>query len=97
MMDTTSSGTGTGTEGLWLGFYTGGTYTDAVLLAGGRHVVASAKELTTPWDLAIGISKALCAVLDALPAGASRADVTLVSVSRPTPSSRIGSARCARS
>jgi N-methylhydantoinase A/oxoprolinase/acetone carboxylase beta subunit len=73
--------TGSGTEGLWLGFDTGGTFTDAVLLAGGRHVVASAKALTTPWDLAIGIGKALCAVLDALPAGASRADVTLVSVS----------------
>src|SRR5580704_6374059 len=71
----------TGTEGLWLGFDTGGTFTDAVLLAGGRHVVASAKALTTPWDLAIGIGKALRAVLDALPAGASRADVTLVSVS----------------
>src|SRR3984885_2285563 len=77
MMDAT----GSGTEGLWLGFDTGGTFTDAVLLAGGRHVVASAKALTTPWDLAIGIGKALCAVLEALPAGASGADVTLVSVS----------------
>jgi N-methylhydantoinase A/oxoprolinase/acetone carboxylase beta subunit len=73
--------TGSGTQGLWLGFDTGGTFTDAVLLAGGRHVVASAKALTTPWDLAIGIGKALCAVLEALPVGASGADVTLVSVS----------------
>src|SRR3984957_6220411 len=87
MMDATGSGTGTGagtgteTEGLWFGFDTGGTFTDAVLLAGGRHVVASAKALTTPWDLAIGIGKALCAVLEALPVGASGADVTLVSVS----------------
>ena len=70
-----------GEAGYWLGFDTGGTFTDAVLLAGGRHVVASAKALTTPWDLAIGIGNALRAVLEHLPAGASRADVTLVSVS----------------
>src|SRR3984957_3931811 len=77
MMDAT----GSGTEGLWLGFDTGGTFTDAVLLAGGRRVIASAKALTTPWNLAIGIGKALRAVLDLLPAGASRGDVSLVSVS----------------
>src|ERR1019366_4177612 len=65
---------------LWLGIDTGGTFTDAVLLADGRRVVASAKSLTTPWDLAIGIGNAISAVLDG-PAGASRADVTLVSVS----------------
>jgi N-methylhydantoinase A/oxoprolinase/acetone carboxylase beta subunit len=76
-----SSGSGTGTAGLWLGFDTGGTFTDAVLLAEGRRVVASAKALTTPWDLAIGIGKALRAVLDTVPAGASRTDVSLVSVS----------------
>src|ERR1700691_5538794 len=69
------------TEGLWLGLDTGGTFTDAVLLAGGRRVVASAKALTTPWNLAIGISNAIRAVLDLLPAGASREDVSLVSVS----------------
>src|SRR5579859_4692027 len=68
-------------EGLWLGFDTGGTFTDAVLLADGRRVVASAKSLTTHWDLALGIGEALRAVLASLPAGASRADVTLVSVS----------------
>jgi N-methylhydantoinase A/oxoprolinase/acetone carboxylase beta subunit len=66
---------------LWLGLDTGGTYTDAVLLAEGRQVVASAKSLTTPWNLAIGIGKALRAVLDLLPTGASRADITLVSMS----------------
>ena len=49
---------------LWLGLDTGGTYTDAVLLADGRHVIASAKALTTPWNLAIGIGKAIRAVLD---------------------------------
>jgi len=70
-----------GSEGLWLGFDTGGTFTDAVLLADGGRVAASAKALTTHWDLSIGIGKALRAVLEALPAAASRADVTLVSVS----------------
>jgi N-methylhydantoinase A/oxoprolinase/acetone carboxylase beta subunit len=67
-------------EGLWLGLDTGGTFTDAVLLAGGRRIAASAKALTTPWDLAIGIGGAIRAVLSALPAG-RRADISLVSVS----------------
>ena len=43
------------TEGLWLGLDTCGTFTDAGLLADGRRVIASAKALTTPWNLAIGI------------------------------------------
>src|ERR1700722_19532191 len=81
MMDATGSGAGTGTEGLRLGFDTGGPFTGAVRRGGGRPGGASAKAVPTAWDLAIGIGKALCAVLDALPAGASRADVTLVSVS----------------
>src|ERR1700730_7589969 len=68
-------------QDLWLGLDTGGTFTDAVLLADGRRVIASAKALTTPWNLAIGISKAIRAVLDLLPAGASREQVGLVSVS----------------
>jgi N-methylhydantoinase A/oxoprolinase/acetone carboxylase beta subunit len=68
-------------EGLWLGLDTGGTFTDAVLLAGGRRVIASAKALTTPWNLAIGIGKAIRAVLAELPPNARRGDVTLVSVS----------------
>jgi N-methylhydantoinase A/oxoprolinase/acetone carboxylase beta subunit len=67
-------------EGLWLGLDTGGTFTDAVLLAGGR-VVASAKALTTPWNLSIGIGQAIRAILESLPAGANRGDVSLVSVS----------------
>ena len=66
---------------LWLGLDTGGTFTDAVLLADGRSVIASAKALTTPWNLALGISNAIRAVLDCLPAGAGRSDVGLVSVS----------------
>ena len=51
--------------GLWLGLDTGGTFTDAVLLGGGHHVIASAKALTTPWDLSIGIGGAIRAVLAA--------------------------------
>jgi N-methylhydantoinase A/oxoprolinase/acetone carboxylase beta subunit len=67
--------------GLWLGLDTGGTFTDAVLFEDGRGVIASAKALTTSWNLAIGIGKAIVAVLDLLPAGSSRQDVSLVSVS----------------
>ncbi len=68
-------------QDLWLGLDTGGTFTDAVLLADGRRVIASAKALTTPWNLAIGIGKAIRAVLELLPAGARREGVSLVSVS----------------
>jgi N-methylhydantoinase A/oxoprolinase/acetone carboxylase beta subunit len=68
-------------QDLWLGLDTGGTFTDAVLLVDGRRVVASAKALTTPWNLAIGISQAIRAVMELLPAGASREQVSLVSVS----------------
>ncbi|MCW5628671.1 MAG: hydantoinase/oxoprolinase family protein [Rhodoferax sp.] len=46
-----------------LGIDTGGTFTDAVLLGADRQVLASAKSLTTPFDLSIGIGGAL----DALP------------------------------
>ena len=72
---------GTAAADLWLGLDTGGTFTDAVLLAGGRQVVASAKSLTTPWNLALGIGKAIRAVLDLLPIGMRRENVTLVSMS----------------
>ncbi|MCV2892585.1 hydantoinase/oxoprolinase family protein [Lentibacter sp. XHP0401] len=48
-----------------LGVDTGGTYTDAVLLRDEEEVLASAKSLTTRHDLAIGIGKAVRAVLDA--------------------------------
>jgi N-methylhydantoinase A/oxoprolinase/acetone carboxylase beta subunit len=68
-------------QGLWLGLDTGGTFTDAVVLADGRRVIASAKALTTPWNLAIGIGEAIRAVLDLLPKGSSHQDVSLVSVS----------------
>jgi N-methylhydantoinase A/oxoprolinase/acetone carboxylase beta subunit len=64
-----------------IGLDTGGTYTDAVALDGGRQVVASAKALTTHWDLAIGLGNAMRAVLTALPAALGREHIKLVSVS----------------
>ena len=69
-------------KGLWLGLDTGGTFTDAVLLAEGRRVVASAKALTTPWDLAIGIGS--CDARGArrrCPRARAAHDISLVSVS----------------
>jgi N-methylhydantoinase A/oxoprolinase/acetone carboxylase beta subunit len=68
-------------QGLWLGLDTGGTFTDAVVLADGREVVASAKALTTPWNLAIGLGAAIAKVLAALPAGMNKRAVDLVCVS----------------
>lgn len=65
---------------LWIGIDTGGTYTDAVALAGGHRVIASAKALTTHWDLSVGLGAALRSVLDALPESA-RQRISLVSVS----------------
>jgi N-methylhydantoinase A/oxoprolinase/acetone carboxylase beta subunit len=77
----TDSADGAGGDALWLGLDTGGTYTDAVLLAGGKRVIASAKSLTTHWDLAVGIGAAIRSVLKVLPGSSSRANVQLVSVS----------------
>ena len=65
---------------LWIGLDTGGTYTDAVALENGRNVIASAKALTTHWDLSVGLGAALRSVLHALPEGA-RQRISLVSVS----------------
>jgi N-methylhydantoinase A/oxoprolinase/acetone carboxylase beta subunit len=62
-----------------IGLDTGGTYTDAVALDGARRVIASAKALTTHWDLSLGLAAALRAVLAQL--GAGRAQISLVSVS----------------
>ncbi|WP_299949981.1 hydantoinase/oxoprolinase family protein [uncultured Ruegeria sp.] len=49
---------------LALGVDTGGTYTDAVLVRDEREVIASAKSLTTRADLAIGVGRAISAVLE---------------------------------
>lgn len=48
---------------LALGVDTGGTYTDAVLIRDETEVIAAAKSLTTRADLAIGVGKAIRAVL----------------------------------
>ena len=48
----------------FLGIDTGGTFTDAVLLDADKKIVASAKSLTTRFDLSIGIGDSL----DKLPA-----------------------------
>ncbi|MBS0366845.1 MAG: hydantoinase/oxoprolinase family protein [Proteobacteria bacterium] len=69
------------TRELWIGLDTGGTYTDSVALDARRRVVASAKALTTHWDLSVGLGASLRALLAALPAGLTRHEVTLVSVS----------------
>ena len=63
-----------------LGVDTGGTYTDAVLLDEGEaRVLASAKSLTTRPDLALGVGRAIDAVM--AQAGVKPADVALVSLS----------------
>ena len=69
------------TPEIWIGLDTGGTYTDAVALDGARHVIATAKSLTTHWDLSVGLGGAMRAVLEALPPGARRENISLVSVS----------------
>ena len=67
--------------GFFLGIDTGGTFTDAVLLDGGKQVVAAAKSLTTRFDLAIGIGGAL----DKLPAGMlERVDLVSLSTTLTT-------------
>ncbi|HLJ38635.1 MAG TPA: hydantoinase/oxoprolinase family protein [Steroidobacteraceae bacterium] len=73
--------TGESARHLTVGLDTGGTYTDAVVLDAAERVVASAKALTTHWDLSIGLHAALRAVLATLPADANRAQISLVSVS----------------
>ena len=64
-----------------LGLDTGGTYTDAVALDAENHVLASAKARSTHWDLAIGISEAIHALLAALPQGIRRQHIVLVAMS----------------
>jgi N-methylhydantoinase A/oxoprolinase/acetone carboxylase beta subunit len=62
---------------LFLGFDTGGTYTDAVIFdPSTSQVMAAAKSLTTKQDLAIGLRKAMELVLPA-----ARREISLVSLS----------------
>jgi N-methylhydantoinase A/oxoprolinase/acetone carboxylase beta subunit len=62
-----------------LGVDTGGTYTDAVLMRDEESVIASAKALTTRYDLAVGVREAVKAVLDA--SFVSPSDIALASLS----------------
>ena len=62
---------------LFLGFDTGGTYTDAVIFdPGTSRVLASAKSLTTKQDLSIGLRKAMEQVLSP-----ATGNISLVSLS----------------
>ncbi|UOA30485.1 Acetophenone carboxylase gamma subunit [Sulfitobacter sp. DSM 110093] len=62
-----------------LGVDTGGTYTDAVLIRDEVDVIASAKALTTRQDLAIGVGKAVSAVL--AQSGVAAAEIAMASLS----------------
>ena len=65
-----------------IGVDTGGTYTDAAIIeASGHKVIASAKSLTTKGDLSVGVSGAIAAALEKLPASIPPEAVSLVSVS----------------
>ncbi|MBV8403862.1 MAG: hydantoinase/oxoprolinase family protein [Gammaproteobacteria bacterium] len=66
---------------IWIGLDTGGTFTDAVALTAGRRILASAKALTTHWDLSVGLGAAIRAVIAKLPAAVRRGHISLVSVS----------------
>jgi N-methylhydantoinase A/oxoprolinase/acetone carboxylase beta subunit len=79
--DAASSPPNAASPNYWLGFDTGGTFTDAAILDGERRVVATAKALTTHWDLSVGIAGAIRAVLAKMPAQGTREAVSLVSVS----------------
>ncbi|HTL20740.1 MAG TPA: hydantoinase/oxoprolinase family protein [Steroidobacteraceae bacterium] len=66
---------------IWIGLDTGGTFTDAVAVNAARRVIATAKALTTHWDLSVGLGEALHAVLARLPGDIRREHISLVSVS----------------
>ena len=66
---------------IWIGLDTGGTFTDAVAVNAARRVIATAKALTTHWDLSVGLGEALRAVLTRLPGDIRRERISLVSVS----------------
>ena len=70
------------TQRFLVGIDTGGTYTDAVIIAqNSQKIIASAKALTTKGDLSIGVKEAMLAVMQALPEDAKPSDISLVSVS----------------
>ena len=64
------------TDRLALGIDTGGTYTDAVVVAHGNGaVISTAKALTTPDDLSAGIVESLTAALDQACDGGDRSEI----------------------
>jgi len=69
-------------ESFFVGIDTGGTYTDAVIIAHGtQKILGRAKALTTKGDLSIGVKEALTLVMQKLPATAKPSAIGLVSVS----------------
>src|SRR4051812_36741513 len=69
-------------ESYFIGVDTGGTYTDAAVIAAADHrVIASAKAITTKGDLAIGVTEAITKAVASLPRGLKPEDISLVSVS----------------
>ena len=69
-------------ESYFIGVDTGGTYTDAAVIAARDHkVIASAKAITTKGDLAIGVTEAISQAVASLPRGLAPQDISLVSVS----------------
>ena len=69
-------------ESFFIGIDTGGTYTDAVVIAHGtQKILGRAKALTTKGDLSIGVREALTTVMQTLPVGTNSSAIGLVSVS----------------
>lgn len=72
----------TSPDKFFIGIDTGGTYTDAVVIAQStQQILGQSKALTTKGDLSIGVREALAAVMQTLPSGATPFDIGLVSVS----------------
>jgi N-methylhydantoinase A/oxoprolinase/acetone carboxylase beta subunit len=69
-------------ESFFIGIDTGGTYTDAVVIAHDtQKILGRAKALTTKGDLSIGVKEALTTVMQTLPSGTKSSAIGLVSVS----------------
>jgi N-methylhydantoinase A/oxoprolinase/acetone carboxylase beta subunit len=72
----------TAAESFFVGIDTGGTYTDAVIIAHGtQKILGRAKALTTKGDLSIGVKEALTMVMQNLPSDVKPSAIGLVSVS----------------
>src|SRR5438477_4317095 len=69
-------------DSYFIGVDTGGTYTDAAVIAARDHkVIASAKAITTKGDFAIGVAEAISKAVASLPQGLKPQHISLVSVS----------------